>query len=54
MKTVSSSTTNGDVNRLGIINLRVMLRILSLDKETIKKLDQQLESVVNEVRPITN
>ncbi len=45
---------NGDVNRFGIINLRVMLRILSLDKEAIKRLNQQLESAVNEVRPITN
>lgn len=44
---------NGDVNRLGIINIRLMLRILSLNKESIKKLDQQLERVVDEIRPIT-
>ncbi len=31
---------NGDINRLGIINIRVNLRILSLDKGSIKKLVQ--------------
>ncbi len=45
---------NGDVNRLGIINIRVVLRILSLDKGSIKKLDQMLECIVNEVLPIIN